>query len=277
MIAARPLPPPAVVVGSGRLARALAEVLLPSARPGARFGGREALASPGEVLAAVASAGPGVLLLLAVRDDAIAPLAEALAGAPGRAPAGAAVIHLSGALDLRPLEPLSRRGFLVGSCHPLQTFTGTPADAGRCEGIAFAVEGAGAALASVERLAQGLGGRTIRLAEGARALYHLAASLGANGLTGLVGASRDALVAAGLAPRDALDALGPLLRTALEESLRLGPEAALTGPAARGDEATLELHRGALRAWDASRTSLLEALVREQRRLAGKRPSGAGC
>ena len=110
-----------------------------------------------------------------------------------------------------------------------------------------------------------------------RALYHLAASLGANGLTGLVAASRDALTGAGLAPGDALDALAPLLRSALEEALRRGPEAALTGPVARGDETTLERHRRALLAWDASRASLLEALIREQRRLARRSPGGTEC
>ncbi|MBK6404306.1 MAG: DUF2520 domain-containing protein [Holophagales bacterium] len=109
------------------------------------------------------------------------------------------------------------------------------------------------------------------------ALYHLAAALGANGLTGLVAASRDALVGAGLTPGDALGALGPLLRSALEEALRLGPEAALTGPVARGDEATLERHRRALLAWDAGRVALHEALLREQRRLVHGGPGGTEC
>ena len=110
-----------------------------------------------------------------------------------------------------------------------------------------------------------------------RALYHLAASIGANGLTGLVAASRDALTGAGLPPGDALDALAPLLRSALEGALRRGPEAALTGPVARGDETTLERHRRAILAWDASRAALLEALLREQQRLAGRGPGGSEC
>jgi predicted short-subunit dehydrogenase-like oxidoreductase (DUF2520 family) len=165
----------------------------------------------------------------------------------------------------------------TGSCHPLQTFAGSSEDSGKFQGIAFAIDGSGPGLAAAERLALALGGHPFAIASGKRPLYHLAAALGANGLTGLVAASRDALVGAGLAPEDALGALGPLLRSALEEALRLGPEAALTGPVARGDEATLERQRQALLAWDAGRAALHEALLREQRRLARRIPGGTEC
>ena len=192
-------------------------------------------------------------------------------------PTGAVALHHSGSLGPEAIGPLSSRGFATGSCHPLQTFTGSPSDAGRFEGIAFAVDGEGAGRATAHLLARALGGRPVPVPSGARGLYHLAASLGANGLTGLIGASRDALVAAGFDGAEALAALGPLLRTALEEALRLGPEASLTGPAARGDEATLERQRRALERWDASRSALLEALLREQTRLAARGAAGTGC
>jgi predicted short-subunit dehydrogenase-like oxidoreductase (DUF2520 family) len=277
MIAVRPLPPPTVIVGRGRLGRALATALDLVGRPPSVVGGREGAARPDIVLSAVRQAGPGAVLLLAVRDDTLGSLAAVLAREPSVVPSGTTALHHSGALGLEALGPLSARGFSVGSCHPLQTFTGSPEDAGRFEGIAFAIDGKGSGLAAAELLAHALGGSPVLVAPGARGLYHLAASLGANGLTGLVAASRDALAAAGLDPGKALEALGPLLRSALEEALRLGPEAALTGPVARGDDATLERHRRALLAWDASRAALLEALLREQRRLASRGGAGAGC
>lgn len=265
MIAAEPLPPH-VVVGRGRLGRALSEALRRLGPPPRSVGGREALARPGLVLPDPPVAAAEAVVLLAVRDDALAGLAAALARS---APAPTvAILHHSGALGLDVLAPLERAGFAVGSCHPLQSFTGAADDAARFAGAAFAVDGTGVGRRAAERLARALGGRPVAVPAGARDLYHLAASLGANGLTGLVGASLDALGAAGLDPDDALRALGPLLRTSLEEALRLGPAAALTGPASRGDEATLARHRAAVLAWDASRTALLEALVAEQRRLA---------
>lgn len=277
MIAARPLLPVPVVVGKGRLGSALAAAPAFSGRRLAHLSGREALAAPRVVLDVVRQAGADALLLLAVRDDAIAPVAAALAGAAVEVAAGPAALHLSGVLGLAPLAPLARMGFAVGSCHPLQTFSGSHGDAGRFAGTAFAVDGEGEGLAAAERLVGALGGWPVRVPPGRRGLYHLAASIGANGLTALVGASRDALVAAGLAPAEALEALGPLLRAALEEALRLGPETSLTGPAARGDDATVEAHRRVALAWDASRAALLEALLREQSRLARRRPAGPGC
>lgn len=277
MIAVRPLPPRAVVVGKGRLGRALASALERSGASPSVVSGREASVRPDEVVSAARNSGPGVDLLLAVRDDALAGLVASLAAVASRLPAGTVAIHHSGARGADVLAPLGRLGLAIGSCHPLQTFAGSASDSERFEGIAFAVDGSGPGLAAAALLARALGGQPFAIASGKRPLYHLAAALGANGLTGLVAASRDALVGAGLAPGDALGALGPLLRSALEEALRMGPEGALTGPVARGDEATLELQRKALLAWDAGRAALHEALLREQRRLVHRRPGGTEC
>jgi len=277
MIAVRPPPPCAVVVGKGRLGRAFASALGLAGSPPAVIAGRDGAARPDEIASAARQAGPEVILLLAVRDDALPGLVAALAGTDWGFPRGTVALHHSGAHAAEVLAPLEKAGLATGSCHPLQTFTGSPADARRFQGITFAIDGSGAGLAAAERMALALGGRPVAVEARNRALYHLAASLGANGLTGLVAASRDALAGAGLAPEDALDALAPLLRSALEEALCRGPEAALTGPVARGDETTLERHRRALLAWDASRAALLEALVREQRRLAGRGPAGSEC
>ncbi len=277
MIAATPLPPPSVVVGYGRLGKALVSAPGFSRRPPGHLSGRGAAAAPETVFEALRRAGPGSLLLLAVRDDAIPALVTTLAGSGAEAPSGAAALHHAGSLGVEALAPLLSAGFTIGSCHPLQTFTGSPGDAGRFEGIAFAVDGEGEGRSAAEGLVRLLGGHAVHVAAGARGLYHLAASLGANGLTGLVAASRDALAAAGLGRAEALEALGPLLRSALDEALRRGPESALTGPVARGDGATLERHRREVLAWDASRSALLEALLREQQRLVRRGPAGPGC
>ena len=277
MIAVKPRPPRAVVVGKGRLGRAFASALGLAGSLPAVVSGRDRAGRSVEIVSAARQAGPEVVLLLAVRDDVLAGLVAGLAEAVPGLPVGTVALHHSGALGAEILVPLEKSGLATGSCHPLQTFTGSPADAGRFQGITFAIDGSGPGLSAAEQLALALGGRTVVVRTRDRALYHLAASLGANGLTGLVAASRDALTGAGFAPSDALDALAPLLRSALEEALRRGPEAALTGPASRGDETTLERHRRALLAWDASRAALLEALLREQRRLASRGPAGSEC
>jgi predicted short-subunit dehydrogenase-like oxidoreductase (DUF2520 family) len=68
--------------------------------------------------------------------------------------------------------------------------------------------------------------------------------LGANNLITLVAASMQALSAAGVA--DPGFVLGPLLRTSLENALRLGDHA-LTGPVRRADTGTIGAHLAALR------------------------------
>ncbi len=257
-----------VVVGRGRLGAALVAALRQAGLDPGSAGGRGTRERPESLLPVVREGGRApLLLLLAVRDDALEPLASDLAKVVPAAAAGAAVLHLSGALGPEVLEPLAARGFATAACHPLQTFTGSAEDASRLAGAAFAVEGSEEGRAAAEDLVRALGGRPFALPGGARPLYHLAASLGANGLTGLVAAARDALAATGVGPDAALAALAPLLHTALREALGSGPEAALTGPVSRGDEATLEGHRRALLAWDASRIALFEALLDEQRRL----------
>lgn len=267
------------MIGTGRLGRALGEALARSgAAPAALLGGRAAAAEPRRLVAILERAGATPVLLLAVRDEALAGLAAGIAMAVADVPRGAAALHASGALGVEVLEPLARRGWATGSVHPLQTLTGGARDAGRLSGSTFAVEGSDAGEEAAREVIRALGGTPLTVPSDRRDLYHLAASLGANGLTGLVAAARDALAAAGaLDPADALRALEPLLRAALEEALERGPEASLTGPTARGDDSTLERHRRALARWDATRLPLLESLLREQRRLAARGGGGTGC
>lgn len=87
-----------------------------SARKAARLiGGEPAVCSAAE------AAGRAELVLLTVNDDAIAPLAAALAAA-GSVRAGTVVAHCSGALAADALAPLATTGATVASMHPLQTF-----------------------------------------------------------------------------------------------------------------------------------------------------------
>jgi len=79
--------------------------------------------------------------------------------------------------------------------------------------------------------------------ESARALYHAALSIGSDHLVTLVNDALSLLDDARVEASDQL--LAPLLSAALDNVLRLR-DAALTGPVARGDVATLRRHRRAL-------------------------------
>ena len=74
------------------------------------------------------------------------------------------------------------------------------------------------------------------------AAYHAAASIAANFLVTLEGAAERLAATAGV-PRELLV---PLARAALENWAEQGAEQALTGPVARGDEATIARQRAAI-------------------------------
>ena len=75
-----------------------------------------------------------------------------------------------------------------------------------------------------------------------RAAYHAAACIAANHVVALMGQVERVASEIGLD----LDVFLGLSRAALADVEALGPSAALTGPAARGDTATLARHRAAL-------------------------------
>ena len=64
-----------------------------------------------------------------------------------------------------------------------------------------------------------------------------------------------------------LEAFGPLVRSLVEHALALGPEAALTGPVARGDVATVAAHLDAI---PADEHATYRALATEAERLSAR-------
>jgi pantoate--beta-alanine ligase len=180
-----------------------------------------------------AGAAAGVdVLVISTPDDVIASVAAAVRPDPH-----CLVVHLAASLGLGVLEPHPRRG----AVHPLVPLPTPEIGAERlAQGISFAV--AGDPLAC--RIVEALGGRALHVADADRAAYHAAACIAANHVVALLGQVERVASTAGLG----LDAFLDLTRCALEDVGRLGPAPALTGPAARGDWATLERHRQALAA-----------------------------
>ncbi len=179
----------------------------------------------------VGAAAQGVdAVLLAVPDRAVAAVARAIE------PVGSTVLlHCSGSLGLDVLVPHAR----TGSIHPLVTLPDPVIGALRLRGRPFFAV-AGDRLAT--DVALQLAGQPIVVADELRATYHAAACMAANHLVGLLGQVERAAAAAGLP----LEAFLPLARGALDDVAMLGPAAALTGPASRGDRQTIERHRAAL-------------------------------
>lgn len=188
--------------------------------------------------------GDASLVLFAVTDPAVEELAARLAAAAGGSVAsGRTFAHLAGALTLEPLAPLRAAGAFVGSLHPLASLSTRHAP---LAGHACAVEASDAHAREVLwRLAQDVGLRPFAFA-GDRARYHAAACLAGNYPQALLDAAVQLLVGEGMPRADALAALGPMLEGAARRAAALGPERALSGPVARGDDSTVRRHLAAI-------------------------------
>jgi predicted short-subunit dehydrogenase-like oxidoreductase (DUF2520 family) len=144
---------------------------------------------------------------------------------------GQVIAHGAGALGLDVLAPATRRLAHPGSLHPIQALAGGPFQAG----AAAAVDGDRIALRLLTRAARDLGLRPIRVPAAGRVLYHASAVMASNLVMALADLAAETWARAGAGEREALRALVPLMRGAVENLAARGLPGALTGPAARGD------------------------------------------
>jgi predicted short-subunit dehydrogenase-like oxidoreductase (DUF2520 family) len=184
------------------------------------------------------------LVVLASRDGHIEALAGLLAksGVLGRR---TVVVHVAGALGPEALASLRGHCAGVAQAHPLLSFA-SPSRGPTLDGALLLVRGARAAVLRARELARALGMTAREWPHLDPTLYHAAAALLANGAATLAGGATTLLERAGMPRRDAVRALGPLLRSVAENVTALGLPDALTGPVRRGDVATVARHRRAL-------------------------------
>ena len=198
------------------------------------------------VLPAHEAASRAELVLLAVPDDAIEAACLDLVAARAFA-RGALVAHCSGALSSECLAP-AREALAchVASFHPLQSFPTVEAALASLPGSYCFGEGDEPALAALEALGEAIGARCVRIDTEHKPLYHAAAVMACNYLTGLMDAALSSAAAARIERPTAWQALEPLIRATVDNLSKLGPEAALTGPIARGDRGVVATHLAAL-------------------------------
>lgn len=195
------------------------------------------------------------LLVLAVPDGAIADVAASVRPDPDEA---GVVAHLAGSLGLGVLTQAGHHR--VATIHPLVSLPNPERGADRLvAGAWFAV--AGDPIASV--VVEELGGHSFTVADEDRAAYHAAACIASNHTVALLGQVERLAAAIGVPMEGYLD----LARATVENVAELGAAAALTGPAARGDWATIDRHRDALTALDARELPAYDAMVQAARRL----------
>lgn len=242
------VPGPSVgIMGRGRIGRVLSTGLRAAGIPASEPLGRDSELDGYPVV------------ILCVPDDQI--------GAAGaRIEPGPFVGHCSGATRLDVLAPHT-----AFALHPLMTVT--------LQDGPERLRGAGAAIAGTTpqahrlaaELAERLGMRPFSLTDADRAAYHAAAAIASNFLLTLEAAAEAVGAGTGLDR----ELLGPLVRATVENWAELGPQRALTGPVARGDEDTVRAQRAAVAERAPELVELFDALVAATRRLANGRDRGA--
>lgn len=201
------------------------------------------------------------LTVLSVPDDAIEPVARALA--QDTYDGQKMVIHTSGAHSISSLQVLADSGVMVGSLHPIYPFADVESAIQGLSGAIFAVETVNTILHKwLLGLINAVDGQVIIIPEGQKALYHSALAIASNYTVTLYAIAEQLLVGLG-ADKSVVDqALNTLVSATIANIQAQGIPDALTGPLARADIGTIESHLEALSAQDSDLQLMYTQLAR---------------
>jgi predicted short-subunit dehydrogenase-like oxidoreductase (DUF2520 family) len=269
---------PLNIIGAGHLGRTLGRLFAASGAfavqdvlTRSEASAREAIAfiGAGQAAAAPDRMRPADAVMLAVGDDQIEPVCAALAAAG--ALDGVVVFHCSGAKSSAALQAAAAKGALTASVHPVRSFADPASVARGFAGTWCGVEGDARALALLEPALAAIGARPVAIDAAAKTVYHAASVFASNYLVTVLDAALRAYQAAGIPEDVARELARPLASETLENVFRLGARAALSGPIARGDFATVARQQAALDGSDPATGELYRALAEATARMAARR------
>ena len=176
------------------------------------------------------SSSPSKIFIIAVSDDVIGDLVQEII-----LPDEAILLHTSGSQPLNVLGYAASSG--IGVFYPLQTFTkNRKVD---FNDIPLFIESEDMETEKMLLgMAKAITKKVYRISSGERRALHIAAVFASNFTNHMLTISRDILEARKLN----FEWLKPLIAETINKSLSLGPEAAQTGPAKRGDLEILDRH-----------------------------------
>jgi predicted short-subunit dehydrogenase-like oxidoreductase (DUF2520 family) len=211
------------------------------------------------------------LWLLATPDAQLAQVAHDLAQQQRHAPPAMA-FHCSGALASTALAPLASLGWQVASAHCILSFASPAVAVAQFAGTPCALEGDPALTDALQSAFETIGARCFTVASSDKLLYHGAAVFATNFIPVLQHVAEALWQASGVPPEVVTALRASLLRNAVANITALGPQAALTGPGARGDTTAIARQAQALQAWDPATGAAYAALSELALRMAGHSP-----
>ncbi len=274
--------PGITLVGPGRVGQAMGRLLHEAGAP-VRYVAARRVAAARRAVRFIGAGTPIALddtrvvdtdvILLTTSDAAIAIVAEALAErwSDPAAWGGKVVLHTCGSLPSSILQPLKRRGAAIGSVHPYQTVPSPSAGVRNLRSSFWGVEGDAAALKVATNWVRKLKGISFRIRPAQKGLYHLSAFLVCPTEVTLMEHARRLLKRAGVPGSIARPMLAQFVSETVKNFAEFGARRSLTGPASRGDWATIERHIALLQRTAPELLPLYREHLRAMVRLAGRR------
>lgn len=224
----------------------------------------------GMAVTGFAELAPADVTMLTVPDDQIAIVCQELV-ALGMIKSGSIVFHCSGAKASTELLAASAVGAAVASLHPVCSFADPGQLVAHFEGSICSLEGDAMALQVLTPALHAIRGKVVLISAANKLLYHAGSVFASNYLVTLMEVALQTYQAAGISAEVAKAMAEPLARQSLDNVFKLGSEAALTGPIARGDMATVENQAEVVREWDEAAGNLYAAFIEPTVALAARK------
>jgi predicted short-subunit dehydrogenase-like oxidoreductase (DUF2520 family) len=179
------------------------------------------------------------VIWICVTDDAIAPVARALAARRDVDWRRRIIFHASGALSSDELKPLKKRGAAIASTHFMQSFVpgSNPSLA-----VPFAVEGDKSAAKVALQIGEALGAKPFVIRKESKVLYHAMGFFSSPLVIIALTLSEKVGRSAGLDPDQIASVIRPMFSRTAENYLKKGSAGAFVGPINRGNVATINKH-----------------------------------
>jgi predicted short-subunit dehydrogenase-like oxidoreductase (DUF2520 family) len=214
------------------------------------------------------------IILIAVPEEYILGIAEEILKHSHLDFSKLAVFHTSGSLTSDALLPLRKKGAVVFSLHPIQSFSKALTldhHIVRMKNVVYGFEGYKTALPLARRLVEALCGKLVRIPKEEKILYHIACVFASNYSVAVLGTVEE--LTQRIHGDLKLSHFEPLVKTSIENAFSLTPVMALTGPIIRGSTSTLEGHVNELRKKDKTLASLYQQIGLQALKMAVRKKS----